>query len=193
MNSRTQAVPLFDPTSFYEKVSFGFGKEARILEAEAVNVVPEDLLVELRTKKGRVELEPLLLNTRDSIRFKIIVSNFSGDLDIRGRVAGVKRIVNTYKLQLETYLTPRQQLKEAIAMFVMWLVGAVMILLGLASFFGESPAYFQGVSIMLIGFSGWFISIVSKLNPNLLLLSIFLFLCVMTISVYTNWFLGTPI
>jgi hypothetical protein len=74
------------PVSF----SFDFAKESgEVLEAE---VIPTEVSATLKTTKTSVELKPALMNKGDLAEIKVLLTDFSGEVKVTGRVVGVKTI-----------------------------------------------------------------------------------------------------
>lgn len=91
LNSGNVAVSAAD----YERpVSFATGASSKILSAAVTDVDPENLAVDISVDDSRVTVQPVLLNAKDSITLKLLVSDFSGSLSVDGRVVGVKTISN---------------------------------------------------------------------------------------------------
>lgn len=80
-------------TADYERpVSFSTGQSSKILSAVVTEVDPENLVVALQSEESRVVIDPVLLNSKDSITLKLLVSDFSGTISTDGRIVGVKAI-----------------------------------------------------------------------------------------------------
>ncbi len=81
-------------SSDYERnISITFGGKARVLTAEVSETEPENLDAEISIKSlSSIELKPTLLNPGDSITIKILVSDFEGNIQVDGRIVGVKQI-----------------------------------------------------------------------------------------------------
>jgi hypothetical protein len=77
----------------YEKNIFiGTGASSKILSAAITEVDPENLAVDLVTQESNIQITPTLLNPRDSISLKLLVSDFAGKLAVDARVIGIKKI-----------------------------------------------------------------------------------------------------
>lgn len=82
--------------SDYERpISFGTGDKSRILSAVVTGKEPDALSVEVSAEKSRVEVRPLLLNAKDSVTLKLLVSDFHGEINVDARVVGVKAITKS--------------------------------------------------------------------------------------------------
>ena len=88
----------------YEKpVEFGFGEGARILSSEVIATTPENMHVETEEVDSFLVLLPLLLNPKDSITIKLLVSDYSGPICAEARIIGVK---NLEPLREGQWITP---------------------------------------------------------------------------------------
>ena len=89
--SNTGNVPI--ASSDYERpILIRFGEGARILTAEVSESDPKNLNAKVDIHDQGVLVKPVLLNSGDSITIKSLVSDYSGQLDIDGRIIGVKNI-----------------------------------------------------------------------------------------------------
>lgn len=75
-------------------IKFNFGSGTEVLDADILETIPSDLKSRsiLRLNSESIEIEPLLLNRKDSIKIKLLISRFNGDISIDGRIVGVKQI-----------------------------------------------------------------------------------------------------
>lgn len=73
-------------------IAFNFGGNTNILSADVSKAEPESLKINLDKIKNKVILEPLLLNAGDTIIFKFILSDYSGDIKPEARIYGIKDI-----------------------------------------------------------------------------------------------------
>ena len=77
----------------YERpLSLGTGISSKILSGVVTDVDPENLAASIDIEESRVILRPILLNSKDSVTLKLLVSDFGGNVAIDGRVLGVKSI-----------------------------------------------------------------------------------------------------
>jgi hypothetical protein len=80
-------------TADYERpVSFSTGQSSKILSAVVTELDPDNLIVVLKSEESKVLIDPVLLNSKDSITIKLLVSDFSGTISTDGRIIGVKAI-----------------------------------------------------------------------------------------------------
>lgn len=80
-------------TTDYERpISFTFGEGATVLSSAITATSPDNLNVGVETKDNVVVLQPALLNPRDSLTLKLLVSGEARDLSADGRIHGVHRI-----------------------------------------------------------------------------------------------------
>ena len=80
-------------TADYERpISFCTGAGSKILSAAVTEREPEALSVETEVDQIRIVVQPVLLNAKDSITLKLLVSDFSGSVVADARIVGVKAI-----------------------------------------------------------------------------------------------------
>jgi hypothetical protein len=77
-------------TDYERQISFNTGASSKILSAVVTDVEPQNIFVEIDVEESRVKVRPVLLNPKDSITLKLLVSDFSGAVSPDGRVIGVK-------------------------------------------------------------------------------------------------------
>lgn len=112
-------------TADYERpVSFCTGASSKIISAVVTDRDPEILSADVTVHSDRVVVHPVLLNPKDAITLKLLVSDLSG-ISSDGRIIGVKTITNVG--QSTGYLT--------------WLLvgGLVLIAAGLALTIAYQP------------------------------------------------------
>ncbi len=66
------------PSSYEREISFSFGKDARVLEAEVVEEDPEGIgatAYQLEAKTDAFAITRVLLNQEDSVRLRAVVEN----------------------------------------------------------------------------------------------------------------------
>lgn len=88
---------------FEKEIIIEFSAVSEILEAGIDKVAPENLQPQIIHTKREVTLQPLLLNGGDSITLKILLSSFDSNIDVKGRIAGIKYISGTNKAKPTTY------------------------------------------------------------------------------------------
>lgn len=79
----------------YERpVSLDFGENTQIFTTEVSDANPKSLRPNVNIENTKVVLEPVLLNSRDSITLKMLVGQFDSQkqISVDGRIAGVKDI-----------------------------------------------------------------------------------------------------
>ena len=80
-------------TGDYERpLTILFGEGSDILSEEIIEKVPKNLDVVFDSSDNRLIVKPLLLNSKDSITFKMLVSEFNGDLTVDSRIVGIKQV-----------------------------------------------------------------------------------------------------
>jgi hypothetical protein len=75
----------------YER-PLGFDFKSKILEAEVIKTVPDDLKIKLDIAYDQILIEPKLLNEDDSLWIKVILSEFTGTIKPDVRIFGIKAI-----------------------------------------------------------------------------------------------------
>ncbi len=95
------------PASDYErKISLSIGTSSKILSGVVTNVYPKNLAIDISIEENRVTLQPILLNSKDSVTLKLLVSDFNANITVDGRIVGVKSITKSNQThRLETLLT----------------------------------------------------------------------------------------
>ena len=89
--SNTGNVPI--TSSDYERpISIYFGKKAHILSGEISESDPQTIDAKIEVRDQSILIEPVLLNSGDSITIKALVSNYYGKLYVDGRIIGIKNI-----------------------------------------------------------------------------------------------------
>ena len=77
----------------YEKpISFVFADEAVVLSAEIVSLNPKNLETSITFEANKISINPTLLNSKDSIEIKAIISSYETQMNIDARIIGVKDI-----------------------------------------------------------------------------------------------------
>jgi hypothetical protein len=111
-NSRLVVLKIFNsgnvpilPTDYIEPIKLGFGVNTEILDSEVLETVPTDIKDKAKAPNtkddiGGVMLEPLLLNSRDSITLKVLLAqtHLTKEVKVTGRIVGIKQILNVDKL-----------------------------------------------------------------------------------------------
>ncbi len=82
------------PDDYEYPIFFNFGENTEILSAEKSEVYPESLLPSLKIEGTKVVLEPILLNPKDSIIIKMLISRYENEPTPNVRIAGIKDIKN---------------------------------------------------------------------------------------------------
>jgi hypothetical protein len=77
---------------FESSIAVNFGDAAKILSVEISEKSPADLPATISYNDSSVMLEPLLLNEKDSVTLKALVSKPQNAIIVGGRIAGVRKI-----------------------------------------------------------------------------------------------------
>ena len=91
------------PANDYERpLRFIFGPDTKILSSEIIKSNPENLKTIIEIKQNEFIIQPVLMNSKDSITIKSIISNSTDDeMIVDARVKDVKEI----KKQGESYMS----------------------------------------------------------------------------------------
>ncbi len=77
---------------FAEPLCILFGDNAKILEAEVFECYPTSLKPKIIIQKNNITLEPLLLNSGDSITLKLVLSKEKKSFEANARIVGVSKL-----------------------------------------------------------------------------------------------------
>lgn len=82
------------PSDFYTPIKFEFGEKANVLEAIVLGTRPETIKnnVSINYEQNYLAIQPMLLNGKDAITLKILVSQYTGKTNVDARIAGIKQI-----------------------------------------------------------------------------------------------------
>jgi hypothetical protein len=81
------------PSADYESpVILTFAGDDVVLEAEIMLTHPNNVKASLEFNESEVKLSPSLLNPGDTIEMKILLSKFSGKVNVDARVLGIKQL-----------------------------------------------------------------------------------------------------
>jgi hypothetical protein len=153
--TNTGNVPIV-PSDYLRPVKFSLGETVQILSAEVMETNPDNIEASVKVDAEAVVLTPVLLNGGDSITLKILLAQFEGEIDVDGRIVGVKHI---------------QTARENSLPFVVVVIGAVMTIGGMLL------ATFQEVGFVtaFVGYILMFIGMVSTQRYRKRLLRVFKF------------------
>ena len=129
------------PNDFIFPIRFDFGKDAKVLEAEIAETMP--ISIKSRTSitmdTKTITLEPLLLNSKDSITLKVLLTQFNGEISVDARIAGIKQV--SRPVEKETYVTIiGSAFSKTLLVFLgLFLVSGIFtaIMLSVGSFLGK--------------------------------------------------------
>ena len=79
-------------TDYERQVSFKFGEGARILSSEVSEADPKSLAASVVSNESGIALQPILMNSGDSVTIKTLLSRYGGNIEVDGRIVGVKEI-----------------------------------------------------------------------------------------------------
>jgi hypothetical protein len=80
------------PSDFIRPIIFMFGAATEIINAEILETEPDNMGAKISVSKNSIELQPLLMNSGDSIDISTIVTSFDENVIIDGRVVDIKTI-----------------------------------------------------------------------------------------------------
>jgi hypothetical protein len=126
VNSGTKPIPSSDFESPIELLVY---EGAQIVRARIASTRPTDVHGEITIDKQSVKLQPLLLNSKDSLTFAVITSGNAPTFASRARIAGISKIafedVTRKKLDWNTAAV---LLPVALISFVMYMVFLVALI-----------------------------------------------------------------
>jgi hypothetical protein len=80
-------------SSDYEvPLTFQFGEKTQILSAEIIRTTPDTLKPEFSLMKNSIEFHPTLLNSGDTILFKVLLAHYEGNVTVNARIMGVAEV-----------------------------------------------------------------------------------------------------
>jgi hypothetical protein len=87
------------PADYILPLTFDFGENAEILDTEILETVPNDLKKEIALDKSshEVMMKPILLNSQDSIKLKVLVTRID-QINVGARINGMPRIYKSEEL-----------------------------------------------------------------------------------------------
>ncbi len=94
---------------FVEPLTFSFGENTKILNAEISESIPTKIKLNLKIIENILEVHPVLLNAKDEFTIKLLIAQFDGLIEPGGSICGVKTIreivkTNTSKNVLRDFL-----------------------------------------------------------------------------------------
>ncbi|MDT7540166.1 MAG: hypothetical protein QOE33_70 [Acidobacteriota bacterium] len=79
---------------YERKLSFILKGEVKILSSEILETYPESLETPISVDENKITIEPILMNRKDYIVLKALVSNFEGKIDADARIIGVNKVID---------------------------------------------------------------------------------------------------
>jgi hypothetical protein len=79
-------------TDYEQPISLRFSAKSQILTSEISDTNPKGLPATATIDDSQIILNPILLNNGDTITVKMLVNQFDGNIDVNGRINGVKEI-----------------------------------------------------------------------------------------------------
>lgn len=99
INSGNEAIRKDD---YERRISFSFG-ESKILNAELLSVNPPSLSASIEFLDNCIYFEPILLNSRDYMKFSVLLAEFEGKIVPDGRIVGVHEITQINSEEQHAY------------------------------------------------------------------------------------------
>ena len=87
------------PSDFQEPIVFYF-EDSELLNAEVTDVYPKNLKPEIKQNKSAIHLNPILLNSGEYIKLKMLFTKFSNKIEVTSRIIGIKAIERIIERQL---------------------------------------------------------------------------------------------
>ena len=79
-------------SDFEKALTFAFNEDVNILSAEIIDTYPKTLKPMIDTNQNRLVLNPTLLNSGDSITFKLLLTQYDGKIEVDTRIIGVSEV-----------------------------------------------------------------------------------------------------
>ena len=89
----TGDIPILS-TEYDRPITFNFGKGSKVLDVGIFDIMPSNIRVSVKIDIEKIVVEPLLLNSKDSFKLKVLLINFSGEISADARIVGVKQILS---------------------------------------------------------------------------------------------------
>ena len=133
------------PSDHIDCIKIKTGENSKILSVDVPSVEPEGLRAEIKISEARdhIRLEPLLLNPKDSITIKLVVSNLK-KTKITCRIAGVQSIQ-----QLDAF--SGQYVYFALS-FIFMIVGMIVLASHSPSLVPTSTGEWVGIGLIALGY-----------------------------------------
>lgn len=130
---------------FESPLTVSMGADSRIMSVEVMERQPDNLGVELSVDNGRIQIEPLLLNSGDSFTFKVIGTGFADNIEVEGRIVGIKE-VRSRGPELSRARLARIGLMSALAGMTVAVIAGVVT--GRETLFTASSAIFLALALI---------------------------------------------
>lgn len=119
------------PSDYNVPIKLSFGKKAEILDFEVLETNPNNLQVTVKQDTQELILEPVLLNSQDSFKIKILLTKFDNILSINARIIGIKQIMRAESAYVGSYLRAffsRPLSPTTFRMFITFIVAGLFIM-----------------------------------------------------------------
>lgn len=91
VTNRGSPIPSAD---FESPLTVSMGAESEIMSAEVMEKQPDSLDVAFSAENGKIQIEPLLLNSGDFFTLKVIGTNFADNIEVVARILGVREVTS---------------------------------------------------------------------------------------------------
>ncbi|SRR6266568_4803320 len=109
-------------------IKLSFGKDAEVLDFEILETNPNNLKVAVKQDGQKLVLEPVLLNSQDSIKIKILLTQFSNTFNVNARIVGVKQIMRAESTYIASYLRAFFNTPKTFRMLVTFILADLFVI-----------------------------------------------------------------
>jgi hypothetical protein len=146
--TNTGNVPIATP-DYEHPVTMTFGEDIQIIEADITAKEPENLPSAIEYDQTIVTIKPTLLNSRDSLTIKMLLSG-KPDFAMTGRIVGIKQIKNKPHIESDAnlYVSWASRISSITAVLVLVLAFAAVMAAALAEY--AVPMYIFAMILLII-------------------------------------------
>jgi hypothetical protein len=83
---------------FDSSIVISFAEDCKILSLQVIKTVPKSLRVKTNLQNNNIVIDPLLLNSRDALYLKILLSKVDHGFNINARIKGIRCISKMFKI-----------------------------------------------------------------------------------------------
>ena len=133
----TGNIPILE-SEYQKPIVIKFGKKTRILSTEIIETSPDDIDLKLKQiSNSKTQLEPTLLNERDSFTIKFILTEFENDIRFQSRIVGINKI---------------KEITESTYQYITTFIGTPIIIIGFSLLLGFPQYETYGLIFLFIGY-----------------------------------------